>query len=72
MSNIISSHTKRHIIKYKYGVKVPKRFKGAIKYYQETATPSGSWEFDNIAYHRKFPDDDWGLKVLWDTGKEKC
>ena len=30
------------------------------------------WEFDNIAYHRKFPDDDWGLKVLWDTGKEKC
>ena len=26
-------------------------------------------KFDNIAYHRKFTDDDWGLKVLWGTGK---
>ena len=30
------------------------------------------WEFDIIAYRRKFPDGDWGLKVLWDTGKETC
>ena len=37
MSNIISAHTKRHIIKYKYGVKIPKRFKGAIKAYQENS-----------------------------------
>ena len=37
MFNIISAHTKIHIIKYKYGVKVPKRFKEAIKYYKENS-----------------------------------
>ena len=28
--------------------------------------------FDKITGHRKIPDNPWEVKVLWETGEEKC
>ena len=33
---------------------------------------SNMWTFENIACNSEFPDDNWGLKVLWDTVVETC
>ena len=33
---------------------------------------SNMWAFGKIVCHGKFPDDDWVLKVIWETGKKSC
>ena len=54
MSSILSTHTKGHTIKYKYGVKVTQHLKVAIKFYQENSNTLWKEMIGREMAHKKY------------------